>query len=244
MATTTRSANRSTSKTAVALAVILLAVSVVAFQACSDSSSTRSQAQSATNDSGDYQVRVIIQSPRDGDTIAWILNATTGEFETDSRWEASATGGSGTYSYTWNVVGPNTSISATGENPDEITLAENGVLTLTVTAVDSNGLSDSDTIRVNSVVNGLTTFRLDITQPITATFTLGETIRTTVAVNGGSGNYSVLWEPTGGPISPATSTALSQVWTPLAVGNYTFEVTVTDRDTGEVLIDSFAVTVN
>lgn len=243
MATTTPKTNLRRSTTAVILTGIVLAMSVFFLQACSKSSDTRSEAQNAVNSSGEYQVNATIQSPLDGSTIAWLFNATTGEFETDTEFNASATGGSGSYTFTWVIDGPTTSVQANGEDPDEITLAENGILTITLTVVDSDGLSDSETITVNSEVGGLTNFRLRITEPVSLVYTLGETVRTTVEINGGSGRYAVLWE-SDSPASPMSSTAVSQVWQPQVRGVYTFKVTVTDLVSGEVLIGSVTVTVN
>jgi hypothetical protein len=244
MTTTTPKSKSNTTRSLYLLAGIILAMSLAVIYSCSNSSDTRTQAQAAANADNEFVVRALILSPQNGDTIAWFLDATTGEFTTPATFSASATGGtSGTYTFTWVVEGPNTSVLSSGETPD-IVLAEDGILKITLTVVDSNGLSDSTSVSVSSEVGGITTFRLRITQPIATTYSLGETVRTTVEPSGGSGNYAVLWEPSLSTVSPATSTSLSQVWTPASTGSYTFDVTVTDLGTGEILKSSVTVTVN
>lgn len=243
MATETRNRDHHRAGRLYGWAGMLLMLALAVLFACSDSSKTRSEAKSSVS-AGAYDIIVHITSPRNGDTVAWYLDGTT--WETDTVFNVMATGGSGDYTYTWRLDGPTTSLSANGDAP-EITFMENGSIKVTVTVVDSKGISGSATIYVSSVAGGLTTLAATLVQPITTTYSLGETVTTQVDVTGGSGSYRYEWKLQNSAneafVVPTTSGAASQVWNILKRGTYTFNVTVTDVNTAEKVKTSVTVTV-
>lgn len=105
---------------------------------CDDSSSTRSTAKKAT--SGDYEILVTITQPSDNSS-----------FRVGDSFEflAVATGGTGTYGWTWTMEGGGHPPRAfTGENVT-ITFPHTGRYKVTVTVTDSNGIIGKDSIHIN-----------------------------------------------------------------------------------------------
>jgi gliding motility-associated-like protein len=113
-----------------------------------------------------------------------------------------ASGGAGSYTYSWSPTGGNAS-----------TANNLGPGSYTVTVLDANGCSASATVSVNTL-NGPSISVSSVTDATCFGATNGSA---TVSASGGTGNLSYNWSPVGGNTATATG---------LAAGNYT--VTVTD----------------
>lgn len=129
---------------------------------------------------------------------------------------ASATGG-GTYTYSWN----------TGQTGSSITVSPTGTTIYTVTALDTNGCSDSDDVTVT--VNSAPTADAGQDDGICS----GSSAVLTGSGQGGSGTLSYSW-------SNGVSGA-SQTVTPTATTTYTLTVSDANGCTGT---DDIMVTVN
>ena len=226
---------------------MLLVFALSVFFACSDSSKTRSEAKQSVGTT--YNIVVHITSPQNGDTVAWYpedATATPIVWTTDTKFGVAASGGSGDYTFTWRLDGPSSSLSANGDAP-EITFMENGNIKVTVTAVDTKGISGSDTIYITSKTYGTTLLEVTLVQPTATTFSLGETVTTQVDVTGGTGSYAYLWKLENAAneafVTPSSSANATQVWGISKKGTYQFNVTVTDTNTGETIKGSVTVTV-
>ena len=248
MATETRNRDHHRAGRLYGWAGMLLMLALAVLFACSDSSKTRSEAKSSVS-AGAYDIIVHITSPRNGDTVAWYpenITAVPIVWKTDTVFTVSALGGSGDYTFTWRLDGPSTSTSAGGDAP-EIYFPQNGNIKVTVTAVDTKGISGSTSINITSKTYGTTLLEATWIQPTRTTFTLGETVTTSLDVTGGSGNYGYEWELQNSAneafVSPATSAAGTQVWSISKKGTYQFNVTITDTTTGEKIKDSVTITV-
>ena len=109
---------------------------------CEGSSSTRSSAVDAT--SGDYQINAQITAPKSGATVLFVDGVSDVEFL------STATGGKSPYGYTWEVIGPTTTNTSTGQT-GTLTFVERGIHTITLTVIDGNGIIDTDSITVDVV---------------------------------------------------------------------------------------------
>jgi hypothetical protein len=137
---------------------------------CEGSSSTRSAAKDAT--SGDYQINAQILVPADGATVVFISGSSNVTFS------ASATGGTGTYGFTWTVQGPTTVASASGANPT-IIFQEVGAHKVSVTVEDSNGIIGTDSVNITVTTGGSGVTTPTTTTTTTTTSTTTTTITTT-----------------------------------------------------------------
>ena len=142
-----------------------------------------------------------------------------------------ATGGSGSYTYTWSGSVPTgctlpsgTSTTSFGCTPSGYTSP--ATFTITVTYGDSSG---------NSVQNSFTlTVDPALSAPGTPTATVNpvdvgqQTVLTATAATGGSGPYTYSWS--GLPTGCSSSNALTLDCTPTSVGSGTYTITVTATD--------------
>ncbi len=126
---------------------------------CGGSSDTRSQAKSST--SGTYEINVQITAPVNGAVI-------TGS--SDVTFTATASGGTGTITLTWQIVGPTTQNTATGDSPT-LTFLESGSHLITVTGTDSRGLTGTDSITVNISIGTGTATALNVSSPASSSST-------------------------------------------------------------------------
>lgn len=104
---------------------------------CDKGSSSRSTASKAT--SGDYEILVTITQP-----------ANNSSFRVGDSFEfvAVATGGTGTYGWTWRMEGGgHPSRSYTGETAT-ITFPHTGKYKVTVIVTDSNGITGKDSVNI------------------------------------------------------------------------------------------------
>jgi len=136
-----------------------------ALLSCS-SSDTRSQAKSST--SGDYEINVQITTPVDGSTVTFADGSTTTEFT------AVYTGGTEPVGLNWLLQGPTTSSTSSG-SPATLLFQETGPHTITATAIDSRGITGSDSISI-TVIEGT---GLTVTTTTTTTTSTTSTTTTT-----------------------------------------------------------------
>jgi gliding motility-associated-like protein len=145
-------------------------------------------------------VQVVINQP---DAISLTTSSNPSSCATpDGSAEVIATGGSGSYTYSWSPSGGSGSV------------ANNlGAGNYTVTVTDGNGCQQNATVTV-----GLADGPVISIESIQNTTCAGGTDGSaTISVTGGDGNYTYSWAPSGGNGATATG---------LAAGNYT--VTVSD----------------
>jgi len=214
------------------LSSVLLLISLFG---CGGSSDTRSQAKSST--SGEYDLNVQITAPVNGAVL-------TGS--SDVTFTAISSGGTGTITVTWQIVGPTTQNTATGDSPT-LTFLESGIHLVTVTGTDSRGITGTDSITVNiSTGTGTATaLNVSITSPIngaTVTFVDGTASVTFTAISdGGTGDVTLTWQIVG-PNTSNTATGATPTVTFLETGVHTITVTGTDS-TGATNSETITITV-
>ncbi len=151
------------------------------------------------------------------------------------NFQASATGGSSPYSFTWNF-GDGTAAFGSSHSKTYTTA---GTFTVELTASDFNGVSNTVT-RSISITNPL------VNNPLTATITtpannadlnVGQAVNFQASATGGSSPYSFTWNFGDG--TAAFGSSHSKTYT--TAGTFTVELTASDF---EGVVDSKSITVN
>ena len=167
-------------------------------------------------------------------------------------YSGSVSGGSGTYSFNWNIPGGDTTTSTTtstttaDDDLAAITYNRVGTYTTTLTVVDSWGNTGSATVTITVVSSTVNIpLQADITSPaIRTSFDINEAITFTVNASGGSGNYAYLWKPgTTTNVDKQRFETATGTFTFTAAGTYTATVTVKDTTFGNSTTNSVTVTV-
>ncbi len=138
---------------------------------------------------------------------------------TSAQLNATATGGSGNYSYHWEPASMLT--NANIANPQTVSLTANQTFTLTVTD-NTTGCTSTDDVIITVSTSVLT---VNINPSVTSVCS-GQQVQLNTQVSGGSGSYTYVWasNPTG-----FTSTTSNPTVNPTA--NTTYLLTVTDGST-------------
>lgn len=159
---------------------------------------------------------------------------------------ASATGGRGSYDFSWRQTGgPTLTIVPTSADTASISVSgtASGVATLEVTVTDSAGSTDTDTAQVTVVPALVANAGAD------TTVVPGGTANLTATASGGSGTITFAWAQTSAgsagtaTLSSTTTAATTVTFSADAAGSFTFTVTATDG-TGNSTTDSVVVTVS
>jgi len=142
-----------------------------------------------------------------------------------------ATGGTGTYNYTWVIQGPTITNTATGETPT-LNLFETGQHDITVTASDSNGITGRDSITlyvIGPTQSQITDLFAVITSPILTTWGINTPVTFVGAGQQGTAPYTYLWTWAGpAETVPVWSTASTDSFTFPVAGTYVGTFTVKD----------------
>ena len=131
---------------------------------CEGSSSTRTTIKEAS--SGSAEINAKITAPKSGVTVLFINGESNVEFA------STVVGGKEPYGFTWEIVGPTTRNSSSGQSPT-LTFVEEGTFRITLTVRDSNGITDSDWIDITVIdaTPTTTTVTTTSTTPTTTTTT-------------------------------------------------------------------------
>jgi hypothetical protein len=153
---------------------------------------------------------------------------------------ASATGGSGDYSYVWTQMSDNTPAGITAS----VTVSLSVTTTYTVTVTDqSTGQTGNETVTItvkpSEECPPLSPLDVSITAGGGQSLCSGESTILTASATGGSGNYSYVWTRMSDN-TPAGTTA--SVTVSLSVTT-TYTVTVTDQSTGQTGNETVTITV-
>jgi PKD repeat protein len=119
-------------------AIVCMLVVYVMF-GCEGSSNTRTTIQEAS--SGPAEINAKITAPKSGVTVLFI------DGESNVEFASTVVGGQEPYGFTWEIVGPTSRNSASGQSPT-LTFVEEGTFRITLTVRDSNGITDSDWIDI------------------------------------------------------------------------------------------------
>ena len=202
---------------------------------CGGSSDTRSQARSST--SGDFEINVKITAPVSGAIL-------TGS--SDVTFTTTSSGGTGTVTFTWQTVGPTTQNTSTGASPT-ITFLESGTHLVKVTAIDSRGITATDSIivTISTGTGTATVLNVSITSPVngaTVTFVDGTSdVEFTGTSDGGTGDVTLTWLIVG-PNTSNTATGATPTITFLETGAHTITLTGIDS-TGATDVETITITV-
>ena len=181
---------------------------------------------------------VSITSPLNGSTVTFT------DGTSDTTFTAASSGGTGTVTLDWRIVGPTTSNTATGETPT-ITFLETGVHTITVTGTDTAGATDSETITVT-----VAALSVAITSPTNGdTITIDQTsvpgtydVTFTAETSGGTSTVTLTWA-TQGPTTSNSATGNNVTITFFEIGSHTVTVTATDIN-GAAATDTITITIS
>lgn len=160
----------------------------------------------------------------------------------------SATGGSGIFTFSWvQTSGPTqTLVNGNTATPSVSATGNAGAAVFTLTATDSDGVSDTDTVTVTVTAPVIPEpAELVANAGADATVVVGETVQLMGSATGGTAPVSYQWTQTSGPsqaIVPATGASQNLTVVGTTAGTATFELLVTDS-AGETDTDTATVTV-
>lgn len=173
------------------------------------------------------------------DTAVTSVNATitspatdlTTTTNTPVNLSGTASGGTGSYSYRWDIPGGSVR-TATTRDVNNVTFANAGVYLVTFTVTDSSGNTASDTVQI-------TVNQAQITATITfpgggsITITQGDTIDFSASASGGVAPYTYNWSiPNGTPSSATGQNPPTITFNSVSTATTTLTVTDSNGDTG------------